>query len=132
MWAFQWTKCPVCGRDCGARLAGLIAVRQLTARRSIGALAVPTAPPQFDSKEVWDCSCGARLHVGRRRNRARNFAISGIIVLGFAAICLLTGAVWTHPVLCWFLGVFVVILPLILSGAGKHEVQVVAESSQRQ
>ena len=83
--------------------------------------------PGFDESEVWACSCGAKLRVARRRNRARNFLIAGIIALLWAMICFNTGLVWNHPLLSWFLGVFVVILPLILSGAGKHEVQVVGQ-----
>ena len=130
MWALQWTKCLVCGRDWSLRLATSTAVRQLTARRSVWALALPTAPPQFDSSEVWVCSCGARLRVGRRRNRARNFVLAGTIALIWGTVCLMTGLVWHHPLLSWFLGVFVVILPLTLSGAGEHEVQVVAASAQ--
>ena len=107
MGALQGTKCPVCGRDWSVRLATSTAVRQLTARRSVGALALPTALPQLDSSEAWVCSRGARLRVGRRRNRARNFVLAGTIALIWGTVCLMTGLVWSHPLLSWFLGVFV-------------------------
>jgi hypothetical protein len=126
---FQWTKCPNCGRDWGVRLAGSIAAQQLRPRRSLWPLALPIRRPRFNEAEVWDCSCGARLRVARRRNRTRNFLLAGAIALVWAVICFKTGFVWNHPLLSWFLGIFVVILPLVVSGAGKHQVQVVPESA---
>ena len=128
---FQWTKCPNCGRDWGMRLASSIAAQQLRPRSSLWALALPMRRPRFEESEVWDCSCGARLRVARRRNRARNFLLVGAIALLWAMIWFKTGLVWNHPLLSWFLGIFVIILPLILSGAGKHEVQVAQPAAPR-
>lgn len=105
-----------------------MAAPPLTARRSWWAMALPTARPEFDFPEVLDCSCGTRLRVGRRRYRARDFTMAGMIALTWGTVCLLTAMVFKYPVFCWMFGIFVTIIPLILSGAGKHGIKVVAES----
>src|SRR5215468_4946630 len=123
VWTSDWTKCPACRRDWGVRLAGSMVARPLSGRPPRWALAFPIKRPGFDPSEVWDCSCGARLRVGRRRNRVRDFAMAGAIAVTWAAACFLTGAAMRFPIACWFGGTLATLSPLILSGAGKHEVQ---------
>ncbi len=128
MWILSWTKCPECGRDWSLRLAAGIAERAFGGGRwrSKVRLFWPVSRPTLE-RDPWVCGCGAKLHVARRRLRAGDFLVGGVIAGIVVVIGILTDWWYSYPRLFWFTGIVLIVAALSFRGVGKYEVQLLPE-----
>jgi len=128
VWILSWTKCPECGRDWSLRLAAGIAERAFGGGRwrSKVRLFWPVSRPTLE-RDPWVCGCGAKLHVARRRLRAGDFLVGGVIAGIVVVIGILTDWWYSYPRLFWFTGIVLIVAALSFRGVGKYEVQLLPE-----
>jgi hypothetical protein len=128
VWILTWTKCPECGRDWSLRIAAGMAGRAFGdgRRRSLWRVFLPVTWPSIEGVP-WVCGCGAKLQMGRRRVRAGDLLVGGIVAGIVVVIGALTDWWYSYPRLFWFTGIVLIVAALSLRGLGKYEVQLLPE-----